>query len=54
MTERAIQFALHRGVAHITLTRPERGNPFDQRFCAELCETAIECDENPQVRAVPI
>ena len=54
MTERASQFALHRGVAYVTLTQPERGNPFDQRFCAELCGTAIECDENPQVRAVPI
>lgn len=54
MNERAIQFELRDAVAHVTLVQPQRGNPFDQRFCAELCEVAIECDENPAVRAVLI
>ena len=52
MSERSIQLELGDGVAQVTFIQPQRGNPFDQRFCAELCEVAIECDENPQVRAV--
>ncbi len=54
MSERAVSFELVDGVGQVTLTQPQRGNPFDIAFCAELCEVAIECDENPQVRAVLI
>ena len=54
MQDRAVQLELRQGVAHITLAQPLRGNPFDQRFCTELCEAAIECDENAAVRAVLI
>ncbi|MGQ0700690.1 MAG: enoyl-CoA hydratase/isomerase family protein [Panacagrimonas sp.] len=54
MTDRAVQFELRDHVAHVSLAQPQRGNPFDQRFCSELCEVAIECDENPDVRAVLI
>lgn len=54
MTDRAVQFELRDNVAHVSFTQPQRGNPFDQRFCTELCEVAIECDENPDVRAVLI
>lgn len=54
VNDRAVQFELRDSVAHVTLVQPQRGNPFDQRFCTELCEVAIECDENPQVRAVLI
>lgn len=54
MSERSVQFELRDGIAQVTLTQPERGNPFDERFCAELCEAAIDCDETPGVRAVLI
>lgn len=54
MTDRAVSFEVRAGVGHLTLSQPKRGNPFDQRFCSELCEVAIECDENPDVRAVLI
>jgi 2-(1,2-epoxy-1,2-dihydrophenyl)acetyl-CoA isomerase len=40
------------GIGHVTLTRPERGNPFDLDFCLTLSRVATECDENPDVRAV--
>ncbi|GAC1619805.1 MAG: 2-(1,2-epoxy-1,2-dihydrophenyl)acetyl-CoA isomerase PaaG [Nevskia sp.] len=54
MGTRAITLAIIDGIGRITLTQPERGNPFDQRFCSELCEAAIDCDENPAVRAILI
>jgi len=54
MDDRAVQLELRDGVAHVTFVQPQRGNPFDQRFCSELCEVAIECDENPDIRAVLI
>lgn len=52
MSERAVTFQLRDSIAHITLTQPARGNPFDLAFCSELCEAAIECDENARVRAI--
>src|SRR5437016_14490318 len=51
---RAVELEMDGGVAHVTFAQSERGNPFDQQFCSELCEVAIECDENPGVRAVII
>ncbi|MFT3792238.1 MAG: enoyl-CoA hydratase/isomerase family protein [Rudaea sp.] len=54
MSQRAVQLDVVEGVGHVTFVQPERGNPFDQQFCSELCEVAIECDENPAVRAVLI
>lgn len=42
------------GVAEVVLAQPQRGNPFDAAFCSELRAAAIECDENPAVRAVLI
>lgn len=48
MTERAVTLDVIDGVAHVTLSQPSRGNPFDQRFCSELCDVAIECDETPR------
>jgi len=42
------------GVAAITLTQPDRGNPFDLRLCTELGQVASEIDEDPRVRAVLI
>jgi 2-(1,2-epoxy-1,2-dihydrophenyl)acetyl-CoA isomerase len=50
--DRAVELTIEGAVAHVTWSQPDRGNPFDPAFCAELCEAAIECDENPAVRAV--
>lgn len=54
MSDRAVRFELREGIAHVTLTQAERGNPFDERFCAQMCEVAIDCDETPGVRAILI
>jgi 2-(1,2-epoxy-1,2-dihydrophenyl)acetyl-CoA isomerase len=42
------------GIGHVTLNQPDRGNPFDQRFCDELSWIAAVCDADPGVRAVLI
>jgi 2-(1,2-epoxy-1,2-dihydrophenyl)acetyl-CoA isomerase len=42
------------GVARVRLAQPERGNPFDARFCAELTRIATVCDTEPDVRCVLI
>ena len=54
MSNRAVNFELRDHIAHVTLLQPERGNPFDQAFCSQMSEVAIECDETPGVRAVLI
>lgn len=54
MDVRAVQVEIRDAIAHVTLTQPERGNPFDQAFCSQLCDAAIECDETSGVRAVLI
>ncbi|HEY2220619.1 enoyl-CoA hydratase/isomerase family protein [Actinomycetospora sp.] len=54
MTYEAFTFEVADGIGHITLDQPDRGNPFDGPFCAELSLIAAECDENPEVRAVLI
>lgn len=54
MSARSVEFELREQIAHITLAQPARGNPFDQAFCTQLCDAAIECDETPGVRAVLI
>ena len=40
------------GVAHLTLDRPERGNPIDAPFCAELRAIANDLAGRVDVRAV--
>lgn len=42
------------GIARVRLAQPERGNPFDAAFCAELREIICSCDEDPEVRCVLI
>jgi 2-(1,2-epoxy-1,2-dihydrophenyl)acetyl-CoA isomerase len=51
---KAIRLSIEGGVAEIVLCQPERGNPFDLQFNAELCAAASETSENPDVRAVLI
>lgn len=50
----AIRLELSDRVAEVVLAQPERGNPFDEHFCARLCDIANECSENRDVRAVLI
>lgn len=54
MAYEAFRFEVKDGVGHMTLNQPERGNPFDRRFMAELNELATECTVNREVRAVLI
>jgi 2-(1,2-epoxy-1,2-dihydrophenyl)acetyl-CoA isomerase len=51
---KAIQLEIGNGIAEVILAQPERGNPFDEFFCSELCDVANECSENAGVRAVLI
>lgn len=42
------------GVARIRLVQDERGNPFDETFCADLAAVITECDVRDDVRCVLI
>ncbi|HEX5805377.1 MAG TPA: enoyl-CoA hydratase/isomerase family protein [Macromonas sp.] len=50
----AIRLDIANNVAEVVLSQPERGNPFDDHFCARLCDIANDCSENRDVRAVLI
>lgn len=50
----SIDLEVRDGIAHLTLSQGDRGNPFDQPFCDALSAAATECDEDPGVRAVLI
>lgn len=54
MNLQSFDYAVADGVARITLNQPERGNPFDRRFAAELNAIATECTVDREVRAVLI
>lgn len=41
-------------VAHLILNRPDRANVINAETARELLTAAIECDENPDIRAVLI
>jgi 2-(1,2-epoxy-1,2-dihydrophenyl)acetyl-CoA isomerase len=38
----SIELTVSDGLARLTLNRPDQGNPFDGRFCADFCD-AINC-----------
>jgi 2-(1,2-epoxy-1,2-dihydrophenyl)acetyl-CoA isomerase len=40
------------GIARLTFTQAERGNPIDGTFCAEIDEVSVELSERRDVRAV--
>ena len=42
------------GLARLTFIDTRRANPIDGRFCAELCEAAIQVSEDPSVRCLLI
>jgi 2-(1,2-epoxy-1,2-dihydrophenyl)acetyl-CoA isomerase len=54
MPRDALDLRLVDGVAHVVLSRPDTGNPFDGDFCAELRDVANELAGDPAVRAVLI
>ena len=47
-------FGISDNLATITLNRPEAANAINLTMSQELMRVAIECDENPEVRAVLI
>lgn len=51
---KSVELHIKDGVAEVVLAQAERGNPFDEQFCDELCNAANECSENPAVRAILI
>jgi len=54
MTTGAIRLDLSGDIARLTLTGGDRGNPIDERFCAEMSEAANVISTTPHVRAVLI
>jgi len=47
-----LELSIEDGVAHITLNRPEDANSLNLDLAQDYMAAAIECDTNPDVRAV--
>jgi 2-(1,2-epoxy-1,2-dihydrophenyl)acetyl-CoA isomerase len=47
-------FEVRKGVAHITLNRPDAANSINLQMSKDLAYAALSCDEDPAVRAVLI
>ncbi|MEC7762126.1 MAG: enoyl-CoA hydratase/isomerase family protein [Pseudomonadota bacterium] len=54
MAGSATKMTIENGLAEIVLCQPDRGNPFDLAFNAEMSDLASETSENPAVRAILI
>ncbi|MBT0782920.1 enoyl-CoA hydratase/isomerase family protein [Paracoccus sp. pheM1] len=54
MTTEATRIEYSDGIAEIVLARPEKGNPFDAIFNAELCDHASRLTSDQTVRAILI
>jgi len=52
MSYDTLLFDVEGHVARLTLNRPEAGNAMDAAMMRELCDVAIRCDEDPEIRAV--
>ncbi len=52
MDYRAIRFSVQNHVAHLVLNRPESANVINLDVAKELMTAAIQCDEDPDVRAI--
>jgi 2-(1,2-epoxy-1,2-dihydrophenyl)acetyl-CoA isomerase len=50
----AIQLVVEEGVATVTLTQPERGNPIDGAFCKEFRQVALDLWNERSLRAVHV
>ena len=47
-----LRFELADNVARVTFNRPDAANAMNLQMAKDLLEVGIECDENPEVRAV--
>lgn len=54
MNEKPIRFEIRDHVAHLVLNRPSHANSINADIARELMLLSIECDENPDVRAILI
>lgn len=52
MTYQAMRIDREGGLARLTFTQADRGNPIDATFCTEFCDVANELSTDPTVRAV--
>ncbi|MDG2307549.1 MAG: enoyl-CoA hydratase-related protein [Candidatus Binatia bacterium] len=50
----SVLYEVRDGVAHVTLNRPKAANAIDLAVAQQLAYAAMECDEDPSVRAVLI
>ncbi|GAB3383505.1 enoyl-CoA hydratase/isomerase family protein [Spongiibacter taiwanensis] len=48
----SVTVTIQDNIAEVVLSQPDRGNPFDDVFCSELCYAANECSENGAVRSI--
>ena len=51
---KTLEFEVRNQVAYITLNRPDSANSMDVQMSLDLMHASIECDENPDIRAVLI
>jgi 2-(1,2-epoxy-1,2-dihydrophenyl)acetyl-CoA isomerase len=54
MDYKSIEFSVKEHIAHLVLDRPDRANVINLELAQELMSASIECDENPDIRAVLI
>ena len=54
MTYSSMRIDRDGGLARLTFTQADRGNPIDGTFCAEFCDVANELSSDASVRAVLI
>ena len=54
MDYKSIEFSVEEHVASLVLNRPDRANVINLELAQELMAASIECDENPDIRAVLI
>ena len=52
MTFETLLFEVRDGVAHVTLNRPDAANSINLQLAKDLAYAAMQCDEDPAVRAV--
>ncbi|HEX4720159.1 MAG TPA: enoyl-CoA hydratase-related protein [Thermoleophilaceae bacterium] len=50
----AMRLDVRDGIARLTFTQAERGNPIDGTFCGEINEVSVELSERRDVRAVVV
>lgn len=52
MSYETLEFERHDNVAVVRMKRPDSANALNHKMGVELMEVSIECDENPDIRAV--